>query len=142
MAHRSEGSSRSSRAPDRALEGKGHILFVDDEPLVVEVTSQILEALDYRVTACRDGAEALEFYRGAWPEVDLVILDMVMPRMGGKDSFLAMQRLNPRVRALIVSGFSVEGEARHLLDAGALGFLQKPYRRAELARIVARALAT
>ena len=86
------------------------------------------------------GAEAVEFYRKAWPEVDLVILDMVMPRMGGKDAFLEMQKINPQVKALIVSGFSVEGEAQHLLDSGALGFLQKPYRRIELARMVAKAL--
>ena len=119
---------------------RGHILFVDDETLVVEVTSQILEALDYQVTVRRDGAEAVEFYRKAWPDVDLVILDMVMPRMGGKDAFLAMRKINPQVKALIVSGFSVEGEAQHLLDSGALGFLQKPYRRIELARMVAKAL--
>ena len=128
-------------APDaEPRRDQGHILFVDDESLVVEVTSQILEALDYQVTVRRDGAEAVEFYRKAWPEVDLVILDMVMPRMGGKDAFLEMQKINPQVKALIVSGFSVEGEAQHLLDSGALGFLQKPYRRIELARMVAKAL--
>jgi CheY-like chemotaxis protein len=73
--------------------------------------------------------------------VDLVILDMVMPRMGGKDAFLALRRINPQVKVLLVSGYSVEGEAQMLLQEGAKGFLQKPFRRAELAQAVANALA-
>jgi len=147
-----ETSGRSFQVPDKGLSVQAaatprqepgraqHILFVDDEALVAEVTSQILEDLDYRVTVRGDGLEALEYFRDRWPEVDLVILDMMMPRMGGKDAFLAMKRINPRLKALIVSGFSVQGEAQQLMDCGALGFLQKPFRRADLARLVAHAL--
>jgi PAS domain S-box-containing protein len=120
--------------------GSGHILFVDDEALVAEVASEILTNLKYQVTLCRDGQEAVEFYATAWEAVDLVILDMVMPRMGGKDTFHALRQINPGVKVLIVSGFSIEGEAQQLLNAGALGFLQKPYRSVELVKEVAKAL--
>jgi CheY-like chemotaxis protein len=129
-----------SSGPDINERRPEHILFVDDELLVAEVTGQILEDQGYRVTVRRDGQEALEFYQQAWKDVDLVILDMMMPRMGGKDAFLAMRKVNPDLRAFIVSGFSVQGEAQLLLQSGALGFLQKPYRRADLLAMVAKAL--
>ena len=120
--------------------GKGHILFVDDEPVVAEVTREILATLKYQVTVCRDGLEGVAFYERAWRTVDLVLLDMVMPRMGGKEAFLAMRRINPDAKILLVSGFSVEGEAQQLLQAGARGFLQKPYRRVDLAKELSRIL--
>ena len=130
-----------SHCPENTDQRPEHILFVDDEVLVAEVTGQILEDQGYRVTIRRDGQEALEFYQQSWKDVDLVILDMMMPRMGGKDAYLAMRRINPNLRAFIVSGFSVQGEAQLLLQSGALGFLQKPYRRADLLAMVAKALA-
>jgi CheY-like chemotaxis protein len=73
-------------------------------------------------------------------QVDLVILDMVMPEMGGRDTFLAMRRINPQVRALLSSGYSLNGEAQGILNEGVLGFVGKPYCRAELSRSVAETL--
>jgi CheY-like chemotaxis protein len=156
MSPRPEASARPFQVPDpeppaqpspaegpqgeEAVRVPKHILFVDDETLVAEVTSQILEDLGFRVTVRRDGADALEFYRQSWREVDLVILDMMMPRMGGKEAFLAMQRVNPGIKAFIVSGYSVQGEAQFLLESGAMGFLQKPYRRLDLVRMVEQSL--
>jgi signal transduction histidine kinase/CheY-like chemotaxis protein len=128
-------------APEAAPRGNGHILFVDDEAIVAEVARGLLDTLHYQVTVCRDGVEAVEVYGTAWPTVDLVILDMVMPRMGGKDTFLALRGINPQVKVLLVSGYSIEGEAQMLLQEGAKGFLQKPFRRADLAQAVAKALA-
>lgn len=132
----STAPSAGPGVPDR-----GHILFVDDEPLVAEVSKEILAGLGYRVTVRGDGLEGLATFREAWRAVDLVILDMVMPRLGGKDTFLAMRAIHPGVKVLLISGYSVEGEAQQLLHAGAMGFLQKPYRGAELAREVERILA-
>jgi CheY-like chemotaxis protein len=108
--------------------------------VVAEVTREILATLKYQVTVCRDGLEGVAFYERAWRTVDLVLLDMVMPRMGGKEAFLAMRRINPDAKILLVSGFSVEGEAQQLLQAGARGFLQKPYRRVDLAKELSRIL--
>ncbi len=124
----------------RVQPGTGHILFVDDEPFVVQGASTFLESLNYRVTVCEDGADCLEIFAREWRNVDLVILDMVMPGIGGQETFQALRRIHPEARVLLISGFNLEDEARQLLKAGARGYLQKPFRRYELAIAVARAL--
>jgi CheY-like chemotaxis protein len=120
--------------------GASRILVVEDEELVSEMVTEMLESLGYRVHLCRDGQDAVAFYRESWREVDLVILDLIMPRLGGKDTFAALRAINPGVGVLVSSGFSVEGEAQSLLDLGALGFLQKPYQKTELAQKLQEAL--
>ena len=100
----------------------------------------ILQKLGYKVTLCSDGEEAVELYRKSWQEIDLVIIDMVMPQMGGLDAFLAMRQVNPGVKAVLSSGYSIGGEAQKIMDEGVLGFIQKPYQVAALSRTVAEAL--
>jgi len=128
----------SSVLPPR--QGEANLLVVDDEAFVRELATDQLSSLGYRVTTCCDGEEAVAYYRGAWEEVDLVVLDMIMPRMGGRETFLALRRINPRVRILLVSGHSLDGEAQRILDEGGLGFVQKPFDRTQLARAVGKAL--
>jgi PAS domain S-box-containing protein len=138
-------------APDDAQEAKpegsgthprgvGRVLLVDDEPLVLEAGDAVLRDLGYEVVTCRNGAEAIERYRAHWREIDVVILDMVMPVMAGREAFEAMRQVNPAVRAILSSGYSLNEEVQSILDAGVLGFVSKPYRQAELARAVAEAL--
>jgi CheY-like chemotaxis protein len=104
------------------------------------MATEMLENLGYRVHVCRDGLEAREFYQASWRQVDLVLLDLIMPRLGGKDTFAALRAINPKARILLSSGFSVEGEAQGILEEGALGFLQKPYQKVELAKKIQEAL--
>jgi CheY-like chemotaxis protein len=125
-------------APDQ---GTAHILLVDDEEVVREMAAEMLRSLGYTVTTCADGRKAAAYFQEHWKEVDLVILDMVMPEMGGRDTYIAMCRINPKVRALLSSGYSLNGEAQGILNEGVLGFVGKPYRRSELSRSVAEALA-
>jgi len=122
------------------IKGTARILLVDDEEMVRDMGARLLRELGYKVAVCKDGAEAVEYYRKSWEHVDLVILDMVMIGMGGRDAFVAMRRINPDIKALLVSGYSIDGEARSILDEGVLGFLQKPFRVAEFGRAVADAL--
>lgn len=122
------------------LRGVSQVLVVDDEEMVAEMATEMLEGLGYHVQVCRDGQEATEFYRHAWRDIDLVLLDLIMPRLGGKDTFVAMRTINPKARILLSSGFSLEGEAQRILDLGALGFLQKPYQKSELAQKIQQAL--
>jgi PAS domain S-box-containing protein len=117
------------------------ILLVEDESLVREVAEGMLREFGHEVMACADGEAAVASYRASWRELDLVILDMVMPRLNGRDVFRQMRSINPQARILLCSGYSLEREARDLLDAGAVGFLQKPYRMKELARALAEAFA-
>ncbi|MBI5534182.1 MAG: PAS domain S-box protein [Deltaproteobacteria bacterium] len=124
-------------APSR---GTSHILLADDEMSVREMTAAALRHLGYRVTVCADGAQALACYRELWREVDLVILDMVMPNLSGREAFAAMRQLVPQAKCILVSGFGIDPQVQRLLDEGALGFIQKPFHINDLFGKVAAAL--
>jgi len=126
-----------AREPQRGTE---RILLVDDEEMIRVTASQILENLGYTVRTCRDGREAVEYYRKNNGQVDLVILDMIMPQMNGRETFEEMKKVNPDIRALLSSGFSAEGEAQEILKEGVRDFVQKPFRIAELTDKVRKAL--
>ena len=106
------------------------VLLVDDEPLVRRQTRRTLERYGHLVTEATDGAHALALVD--YESFDVVILDMVMPRLGGDLAFERIRILAPRARVIIASGFSPEGKVDVLLQKGAAAFLQKPYRENEL----------
>jgi two-component system, cell cycle sensor histidine kinase and response regulator CckA len=118
-----------------------HVLAIDDEPLVLGSMKRLLENLGCRVTTCATGAEAVERYRTSFKEFDAVILDLIMPGMSGKEAFTQMRAINPRIVALVISGYSLEGDVQEMLDAGVKGFLEKPFKGDELARTLSRVLA-
>jgi PAS domain S-box-containing protein len=120
--------------------GEGHILIVDDEVVVRDLFRETLEDLGYEVSTCHDGREAVEFYRREGTTVDLVLLDMIMPRLNGADTFRELKEMNPEVRVLLSSGYSESADTALLIEQGALGFLVKPFTMAELADEIARAL--
>jgi PAS domain S-box-containing protein len=136
-----EEQSEKPEATEEALtHGSAHILLVDDNDLVRHLGADILESLGYEVSVCADGKEAVTHYQQAWEKIDLVIMDMVMPKMNGPQAFGEMKRINPNIRAILSSGHSLEGQAQNLLNKGALGFVPKPYKVSELATAVAGAL--
>jgi signal transduction histidine kinase/CheY-like chemotaxis protein len=119
-----------------------HVMVVDDEEVVRSVAEEALKDLGYRVTVCVDGEEAVTVFREKWSDIDVVLLDLVMPRMGGHEAFMAMRRIHPGLRVVLCSGYSLSAEARSLLTQdGVAGFLQKPFLVPDLARAVAEALA-
>ncbi|MCP4677846.1 MAG: response regulator, partial [Deltaproteobacteria bacterium] len=87
-----------------------------------------------------NGKEATIFYRERWQTIDMVILDMVMPVMGGKQTFIAMRKINPDIIALLSSGHSIDDEAQSVIKDGAKGFIQKPYRIKELSQKISEIL--
>jgi signal transduction histidine kinase/CheY-like chemotaxis protein len=121
---------RSEREP---VTGSGHILLVDDEPAVINATMEILERLGYDVSVCRNGKEAVSFYAESKDIIDAVILDMVMPVMGGREAFAELVKINPDVRVLLSTGYAMKGEAQEIIDKGAAGLIKKPFRMVELA---------
>ncbi|MBF0546594.1 MAG: PAS domain S-box protein [Candidatus Riflebacteria bacterium] len=123
-----------------AIKGQARILLVDDDKISNQTTGKILESLGYRVTPYFDSHEAIEHYKSFWKQIDLVMLDIVMPKIGGRDTFLALRTINPNIKAFIASGFSINGEARQILEDGVLGFIQKPFQISELSRIVNKTL--
>jgi two-component system, cell cycle sensor histidine kinase and response regulator CckA len=113
---------------------KKTILVVDDEPANMEVTKEILEILNYNVKTACNGSEAVALYQEHGGEIDLVILDMIMPGMGGGETFDLLKQMNRDVRVLLSSGYSLEGQAKDILNRGCVGFIQKPYRIEDLAK--------
>jgi two-component system cell cycle sensor histidine kinase/response regulator CckA len=113
------------------------ILLVDDEESFREMAAELLVSLGHTVVQCGNGAEALDRYRASWRSTDLVVLDMIMPELGGRDTFIAMRGINPEVKAILSSGYSINGEAEQILREGVLGFIQKPFTTAALAELIA-----
>lgn len=116
------------------------ILAVDDESTVLALAKDVLEMHGYGVLTARNGEEALRVFRAHREEIALVLLDLTMPVMGGRECFREMRRIDPGVRVVISSGFSSESSASELLGDGALDYLQKPYDIDTLARAVTAAL--
>jgi CheY-like chemotaxis protein len=106
-------------------------LLVEDEEVVRNLAVNILTNAGYRVTACASGSEAVTLYRDNTAEFDLVLLDMMMPGMHGKDVFAAMRLLNQNVCALLMSGYA-NSDVQELLDLGIKGFISKPFRSKQL----------
>ncbi len=125
-----------SLAPDQEKlhYGQGTILLVDDEELIIRVGQQMLEKLGYRVLVARNGQEAIEIYKKLKHQIDLVILDMIMPGMGGGKTFDGLKAIDSGVKVLLSSGYSLNGQAKDILNRGCLGFIQKPFSLADLAR--------
>lgn len=116
--------------------GAGRVLLADDEEDVRSVVRAMLETLGYEVIEARDGVEAVEIFRSHAAEIDLVILDLVMPRLKGEAALEQMRRIAPAVPAILVSGYDESGRIREIFAAGFGAFLQKPFRRQDLGKKV------
>lgn len=122
---------------DEIIRGTGGVLLVDDEELLRDVGRQMLEELGYQVFVAADGVQALELYRREQQQIAYIILDMVMPKQGGRETLIQLKSLNPAVSVLIASGFHRDGVAAELTQLGACGFLQKPYNISALCQALA-----
>jgi len=109
------------------LRGPETVLLVDDEDMIIEVGAEILEALGYKVLTARSGPEAIEVFRSNKNQVDIVVLDMIMPGMGGGDAYDQLREIDPGVKVLLSTGYSLRGEASEILKRGCNGFIQKPF---------------
>ncbi|MFA6724608.1 MAG: response regulator [Lentisphaeria bacterium] len=110
------------------------ILLVDDEDMIWDVISAMLQDLGYRVILAENGREAVEIYQNNPGMIDLVLLDMIMPTMSGTEAFFLLKKMDPKVKVLLSSGYVSEDEVQEVLKAGAAGFLRKPYHMADLAK--------
>lgn len=120
-------ATRSKKKAQASPERNKKIMIVDDEENIRMLLKDILETQGYKVLCCADGMEALQTYKDQHGEIGLVILDMIMPRLGGRETFLKMKEINPEIRCLLSSGYSQEGKAQQILRDGVLGFIQKPF---------------
>jgi PAS domain S-box-containing protein len=116
----------------KAERGSGTILLVEDEPSVMEITARMIERLGYTVIRARSGCEAIERYRENAAIVSVVILDMIMPEMSGGEVFEELKRVDPSVKVLLATGYSMQGQAREIMNRGCIGFIQKPFSMEDL----------
>jgi len=119
---------------DTPMWGTETILFVDDERPVLKIGTEMISKLGYTVIAVQGGTEALDVYRTQSASIDLVILDMIMPGMGGDEVFDALLSIDPDVKVLLASGYSISGRAQDMLENGCRGFIQKPFTLSAISR--------
>ena len=123
---------------NKSVSGHGRILIMDDEPLIRDVTSQMLQQIGYEVVAANDGAEAIERYLRAietGTRFDAVIMDLTIPGgMGGKEAIKKLREIDPNMKAIVSSGYSSDPVMANYQDYGFDGFISKPYKMDELGR--------
>ena len=129
-------SGQKARKPslhaNRIIKGNGTILLVDDEEMILDGGRRMLVELGYNVFEARSGKEAVEIYKENKDEVDMVILDMIMPVMGGGETYDRIKEINSNVKVLLCSGYSLDGQATDILKRGCDDFIQKPFSLDEL----------
>jgi len=137
---------REGAAPEIETRKKGDyrgaetILIVDDEPDILDIGQNTLEQFGYTVLMARSGEEAVEIYSRQGNHIDLVILDLGMPGMGGEKCLQELLRMNPSVKVLIASGYAATQTVQGILEAGATGFMAKPYRLEDMLKKVREVL--
>ncbi len=117
-----------------ALKGSETILLIDDEDIIIDIGGQILERLGYRVLMAGSGKEAIEIYRANKSKINMVILDMIMPDMGGGETYDRLKKINPEIQVLLSSGYSISGQASEIMNRGCNGFIQKPFNVEQLSK--------
>ena len=117
--------------------GSGMVLVVDDDPMVRKVVSSSLGVLGYETVEAAGGNEAVEIYRKRHDEIRAVVLDMVMPGMSGRATYLALRDIDPHVAVLLMSGHTLNENVQEILDLGVRNFVSKPYSIGTLAKAIA-----
>ncbi len=103
------------------------VLLVDDEEIVIGVGKKMLEKLGFSVLTAKNGKEALDVYKNNQDDIDLVVLDIIMPDMGAAETYDGLQAINPAIKVLLSSGYGADQQTREILDRGCNGFIQKPF---------------
>ena len=120
--------------------GSGTILIIDDEENIRCMVKEMLESLGYAVVVRQDGISGIEYYKDHYKEIDAIIVDMIMPRMGGGDCVKFLKKLNSNARILISSGYSLVTDTQQIISKGIAGYIQKPFEINELSQALHEAL--
>jgi two-component system, cell cycle sensor histidine kinase and response regulator CckA len=122
------------------LAGNETILLVDDEASIVDVCQDILISLGYKIFTAKSGQEAISSYALNQDKIDLVILDMIMPGLNGSETYNRLKSINPQVKVILSTGYSMGNKARKILDKGCHGIIQKPFRIEDLSQKIREVL--
>jgi CheY-like chemotaxis protein len=139
-ASEKEIEERRERLTDEIIEGSETVLLVDDEEMILQVGKEMLEALGYTVIVSEGGKRAVDLFMENQDKIDMVILDMIMPDMGGGEVYDRLKEADPNARVLLSSGYSIDGQAGEILQRGCDGFIQKPFNMEQLCLKVRKVL--
>ena len=131
---------QSLRRLTPGLAGEETVLLVDDEPMVRDLGNEILCSYGYQVVLACDGLEALEIYESRGADIDLVVLDLLMPKLGGKDTLTGLRRLDPAIKVIICSGYGSRKNGLQQMMASGINVVQKPFKPEELVSTVRQVL--
>mgnify|MGYP001588045519 FL=1 len=131
---------QSLRRSTPGLAGEETVLLVDDEPMVRDLGNEILRSYGYQVVLACDGLEALEIYESRGADIDLVVLDLLMPKLGGKDTLTGLRKLNPAAKVIICSGYGSRENGLQQMMASGINLVQKPFKPEELVSAVRQVL--
>jgi two-component system, cell cycle sensor histidine kinase and response regulator CckA len=124
----------------KLAKGSETVLLVDDEEMILKVGQEMLENLGYRVVVADSGEQALDVLRRTGDEIDLVVLDLIMPGMGGGEAFDGIKVIRPCLPVMLSSGYSINGQAEEIMKRGCNGFIQKPFNLAEISQKIRKIL--
>ncbi len=128
---------------DRVVEGEGEtILLVDDNQMVLEVSQELLEGLNYQVITARDGLEAVEIFSARGSEIDMLLLDVVMPRLGGMEALKQIRQINPNVKALFATGYNKATAVSACNEFQSERIISKPFAISELSQEIRNQLSS
>ncbi len=136
----SEKDIKKIEKKDGLIKGDATILVVDDEKDVRKLAKKMLSGLGYNVIVAENGKEALIIYKAEKENIDLVLLDMIMPELAGRETNLELRKINPDIKVLLSSGYSRNGMAGEILEEGVSGFIQKPFTLVELSKKISEIL--
>ena len=122
------------------IHGRGCILVIDDEEIMRITAMELLQYLGYKVLLAANGREGIEIFKKEKNCIDLVLLDMVMPVMNGRECFMELKKIDPEARIVISSGFVLDEKISEMDGAGLAGFIRKPFQASELGKVIAGAL--
>jgi PAS domain S-box-containing protein len=122
------------------IRGSGTILLVDDESFIRQTGSILLNQLGYNVLTAKNGFEAIEIYQSKGKSIDIVVLDMIMPEMDGKKCFLQLKAINPDIKVIIATGYSLDHQINELYQQGSCEYISKPFRIEQLSQLIAKCL--
>jgi two-component system cell cycle sensor histidine kinase/response regulator CckA len=111
---------------------KETVFLIDDDDMIADVSELILKNSGYDVVIAKSGKEAIEVYKENHSRIDMVILDMILPDMGGGDTYDRLKEINPGVKVLMASGYDIDYQGRGIMERGCDGFIQKPFNMNEL----------
>ncbi|MEX1350485.1 MAG: response regulator [Desulfobacterales bacterium] len=132
--------SRQQKQDKELLRGSGVILLVDDEEMILKIGKELIEKVGYQVITASNGKKALEIYQRDQNKIDMVILDMTMPDMSGGETYSLLKEINPSIKTLLSSGYSINGKAQAILNDGYSGFIQKPFNLTHLSHKIRKIL--